>query len=80
MIESFGFYYLMFFVIYYIIFIIILIYNIIKEEWFCKNRLPEWKGNIKRFCLNCKEKHKYEKINDYVPEIDFNIERLDDII
>ena len=30
--------------------------------------------------LNWREGYKYQKIDDYVPEIDFNVERLEDII
>ncbi len=80
MIEYIEYFILTFFGLYYIVFFITLIYYIIQEEWFCKNRLPEWKEKIVHSYLNWKERHKYQKIDDYVPEIDFSIERLDDII
>lgn len=34
--------YLGFFAIYYSVFLIMLIYTAIIEEWFCRNRIPEW--------------------------------------
>ena len=80
MIEYIGYFIIAFFGIYYFIFIICFIYFSIIEEWFCKNRLPEWKDKIVIRYLNWKERHKYQSIDNYVPEIDFTVERLDDII
>jgi hypothetical protein len=42
-----GYFY--FFVVYYIVFFITLIYYIIVEEWFCKNRIPEWYEKAHRY-------------------------------
>jgi hypothetical protein len=80
MIEYIGYFFVIFFGIYYIVFFITLIYYIIVEEWFCKNKLPEWKEMMVHNYLNWREGYKYQKIDDYVPEIDFNVERLEDII
>ncbi len=76
-----------FFAIYYIVFFITLIYYMIEEEWFCKNYLPELRENIKEKITNTylyiktwRERKKYQKIDEYIPEINFKIEKLDDII
>lgn len=37
---------LTFFIIYYITFYIVLVYYMIEEEWFCKNKLPIWRDKI----------------------------------
>jgi len=78
---------LIFFAIYYIVFFITLIYYMVEEEWFCKNYLPELTENIKEKITNTylyikmwRERKKYQKIDEYVPEINFKIEKLDDII
>jgi hypothetical protein len=51
---------LFFFFIYYITFYIVLIYHIIKEEWFCENRLPVWREKLR---LKIK-KWRYTNLND----------------
>lgn len=78
---------LIFFGTYYIVFFITLIYYMVEEEWFCKNYLPELRENIKEKITNAylyiktwRERKKYQKIDEYVPEINFKIEKLDDII
>ena len=87
MVDYAGYFLLSFFGIYYFIFIVCLIYFMIAEEWFCRNRLPGWwdkiKQNISRcylYIISYKERCKYEKIIEFVPEIDFDVERLYDII
>tara|TARA_Y100000389_G_C16987282_1_gene283167 strand:- start:76 stop:318 length:243 start_codon:yes stop_codon:yes gene_type:complete len=80
MIKYFGYFFLTFFGIYYFVFFICVIYLCIEEEWFCKNQIPEWKERMIRSYLNWREGYKYQRIDDYVPEIDFNVERLEDII
>ena len=80
MTEYIGYFIIAFFGIYYFVFIICLIYFSIKEEWFCKNQLPEWKENLIQYYLHWKKRGKYQSIDNYVPEIDLTIENLDDII
>jgi hypothetical protein len=47
--QIFIYSYIYFFVIYYIVFFITLIYYIIIEEWFCKNRIPMWYERAHRY-------------------------------
>jgi len=64
--------YLYFFVVYYIVFLITLIYYIIVEEWFCKNRIPEWYENAHRYISLQQEEEREEtceeKNNDTINE------------
>ena len=64
--------YLYFFVVYYIVFFVTLIYYIIVEEWFCKNRIPEWYEKAHRYILLQQEEEREEtceeKNNDTINE------------
>ena len=60
--QIFIYSYIYFFVIYYIVFFITLIYYIIIEEWFCKNRIPMWYVAIRQRCEDTVEEDIIEEI------------------
>ena len=69
--QIFIYSYIYFFVIYYIVFFITLIYYIIIEEWFCKNRIPIWYKNARRYVAlqqHDEEKEQEETINEEIIE------------
>ena len=64
---------LTFFIIYYITFYIFLVYCIIEEEWFCKNRLPGWRDYI---ILKYK-RWKYSRLVNIIEQNDLEIDTIE---
>lgn len=62
--------YIYFFVVYYIVFFITLIYYIIIEEWFCKNRIPEWYKRAHRYVELRQQASIEEEIDTILEELD----------